>query len=254
MPLKEAHPFFSIITVCLNEPNLERTCESVVTQTCQDFEWLVIDGGSDEKALCIFEKYKKRMDYFISEKDNGVYHAMNKGILQSKGKYCNFMNAGDSFYMPDVLQKVAEFLKYYPEIDVLYGNTYIGAPRNSVVCPGRHKDLYEYFYRYTVGHQSSFIRRNCFLNYGMYDTNLIIASDYKYFLMLYKNGCIFKYFDNILAYIDNHGLSSDMKNINLMTQERRQIISEFYTSHEIACFEQKRRDFYKKCIYQKLRK
>ncbi len=253
MPLKEAHPLFSVITVCLNEPDLERTCESVVTQTCQDFEWLVIDGGSNEKTLRVFENYTKRMEYFISEKDDGVYQAMNKGILRAKGTYCNFMNAGDSFYRADVLQDVAEFLKLYPETDVLYGNTYIGDPRNSVVHLGSYEDLDEFFYRYTLGHQSSFIRRDCFLKYGLYDTGLIIASDYKYFLMLYKNGCIFQYFDRVVSYIDNHGLSSDLKNISLMMQERQRIIEELYTTHEIAGFEQKKMDFYKKYIAQKLR-
>ena len=65
----------TIITICYNEPNLEQTCESIVNQTWQDFEWIVIDGGSNKETLDVFEKYKHRIDKFVSEPDNGIYNA-----------------------------------------------------------------------------------------------------------------------------------------------------------------------------------
>lgn len=99
-------PLISVITICYNEPNLEKTCESVANQTYKNFEWIVIDGGSKQETLDIFKKYQNKMDYFVSEKDNGIYHAMNKGLRQAKGKYAIFLNAGDFFYAPDVLKKV----------------------------------------------------------------------------------------------------------------------------------------------------
>ena len=81
-----AYPI-SIITVCYNEPNLEATCESVVAQTEQNFEWVVIDGGSDIKTQRIWQKYRHRINKFVSEKDSGIYNAMNKGIrLATEGK------------------------------------------------------------------------------------------------------------------------------------------------------------------------
>ena len=88
----------SIITICYNEPNLEETCKSIVNQTWQDFEWIVVDGGSNEETQKIWDKYKYRIDKFISEPDNGRYNAMNKGIAQAHGEFLNFMNSGDFFY------------------------------------------------------------------------------------------------------------------------------------------------------------
>ena len=251
MSLKDSHPLFSIITVCLNEPNLERTCESIVNQSYQNFEWLVIDGGSDEKTLHIFEKYKARMNYFVSEKDDGIYHAMNKGILQAKGHYCNFMNAGDSFYTSDALERARKVLEGEPEIDVLYGNALTSQER--LVRPELKYELGEYLYYTTFPHQSTFIRNKCFKYYGLYDAKLKIASDYKYFLLLYKNECIFMYFDVIVSRMDQSGISSNPLNRKLLFNEREQIISEFYTIDEIRYFEQRRYEARKNFLISQLR-
>lgn len=87
----------SIVTVCYNEKDIGRTCESIVSQSCQDFEWIVVDGGSTDGSLEIIKHYKERIDILISEPDNGIYDAMNKGIRLAKGKWINFMNGGDTF-------------------------------------------------------------------------------------------------------------------------------------------------------------
>ena len=110
----------SIITINYNEPNLKKTCESIVNQSWQDFEWIVIDGGSNEKNLAIFEQYKHRIDKFISEPDNGIYDAYNKGINLATGEYLNFMNAGDCFYSDKILER---FIAQNSKADILYGDT-----------------------------------------------------------------------------------------------------------------------------------
>lgn len=104
-------PTLSIITVCLNEPLLQRTCESIVNQTFQNFEWIVIDGGSNEATLNIFERYKYRINYFVSESDGGIYFGMNKGIQQAHGTWLNFMNAGDLFINYNILNIINYKLK-----------------------------------------------------------------------------------------------------------------------------------------------
>ncbi len=96
----------SIITICYNDPNLERTCESIINQTWQDFEWIVIDGGSNEETQKIWDKYKYRIDKFVSEPDTGVYNAMNKGIRLSEGRYLNFMNSGDAYCNNEILEGI----------------------------------------------------------------------------------------------------------------------------------------------------
>ena len=104
--LKKKHPYkLSIITICYNEPNIEKTCESIINQTWQDFEWIVIDGGSTDGTLEILNKYKTRINKLISEPDKGIYNALNKGIKFAKGEWLNFMNGGDRFCDNLVLEK-----------------------------------------------------------------------------------------------------------------------------------------------------
>ena len=91
-------PKISIITICYNEDRVEDTCKSVIAQTFKDYEWIFIDGGSNEKYLEIHDKYKSYMSVFISEKDSGIYNAMNKGLSFATGEFVVFMNAGDCFY------------------------------------------------------------------------------------------------------------------------------------------------------------
>ena len=98
---------YSIITINYNNRDgLEKTIQSVINQTCQDFEFIIIDGGSTDGSVDIIKKYNDRINYWVSEPDKGIYNAMNKGILQAHGEYLNFMNSGDCFFDNEVLNKV----------------------------------------------------------------------------------------------------------------------------------------------------
>ena len=101
----------SIITVNFNNvEGLRKTAESIVSQTFQDFEWIVIDGGSTDGSKELIEQYSDRIAYWCSEKDSGIYNAMNKGVRYAKGEYINFMNSGDCFADSSVLSDVSERL------------------------------------------------------------------------------------------------------------------------------------------------
>lgn len=201
-----ARPTLSIITVCLNEPYLQRTCESIVNQTFQDFEWIVIDGGSDTKTLDIFSRYRDRINYFVSEKDNGIYDGMNKGIAVANGKWLNFMNAGDSFYSSTTLAEVAPH--FSDDVHgVLFGEQQYGYENKNNISYSKKKNILAQLYTSVIHHQPSFIRDTCFTNYGNYDTEYKIVSDYIYFIKLYRYGVKFLYIDNIVAIVDNNGLS-----------------------------------------------
>ena len=103
----ENKPLISIITVVFNgEKYLEETIQSVINQTYDNVEYIIIDGGSSDGTLDIIKKYEERIDYWVSERDNGIYDAMNKGIDAAGGEWINFMNAGDSFYNNEVIEKV----------------------------------------------------------------------------------------------------------------------------------------------------
>jgi glycosyltransferase involved in cell wall biosynthesis len=113
-------PKISIITVTFNaEEVLERTVQSIVSQTFTDYEYLIIDGKSTDKTLQIAEKYRDKIDCLISEPDKGLYDAMNKGLQAAKGEYVWFMNAGDTIFEQDTLQNV---FAQSQNADIYYGN------------------------------------------------------------------------------------------------------------------------------------
>jgi glycosyltransferase involved in cell wall biosynthesis len=115
----------SIITITYNaEQFLERTIRSIANQTLSDFEYIIIDGGSKDGTMAIAEKYKEQVSYIKSEKDKGLYDAMNKGIKAATGKYIWFINAGDEIFEREAIQKIKE-LEVAASPDIVYGETMI---------------------------------------------------------------------------------------------------------------------------------
>ncbi len=101
----------SVITINYNNASgLRKTIESVVNQTCKDYEYIIIDGGSTDGSIDVIKEYSDKITYWVSEKDNGIYNAMNKGIKVAKGDYCIFMNSGDYFFKNNVLDNVVPLL------------------------------------------------------------------------------------------------------------------------------------------------
>ena len=125
---------YSIITINYNHiEGLKRTIDSVISQTSSNYEYIIIDGGSTDGSVNIIKEYKEHLVYWISEKDNGVYHAMNKGVAQAQGDYCIFMNSGDCFYSPDVLSSLYEYQE-----DIICGKVLKG---DSSRPSGHHKQI-----------------------------------------------------------------------------------------------------------------
>ena len=225
----------SIVTVCYNEPNLRATCESIVNQIWQDFEWIVIDGGSNKKTIDVFDEYKHRMNYFVSEKDNGIYNAMNKGIAKSKGEYICFLNAGDNYIDNRVLQNV---IKKGLDRDIIFGD-------ECVVKKGKIKKIrypnkidFAYLYRESLPHQSSFIKRELFERYGNYDEQYKIVSDWKKWLdFLVLNKCSYKHINLVCSKFDNSGISS--KNNELREKEHAQVLQEYFSNLQLQEIENK---------------
>ena len=113
-------PKISIITVNYNNlEGLQRTFNSVFNQTWKEFEYVVIDGGSTDGSKELIEKYNDKIDYWVSESDNGIYNAMNKGIKKAKGEYLLFLNSGDNLFNHTVLEENHSVIK---EMDLIYFN------------------------------------------------------------------------------------------------------------------------------------
>ena len=188
----------SIITINYNnKAGLQRTIDSVICQTWHDFEWIVIDGGSTDGSKQLIEQYQSHFAYWCSEPDNGVYHAMNKGITHAKGEYLLFLNSGDALYDDNVLQKVDDV---HSSADIISGQA-VRMDTNELL---RHydKNLLMQLYHDTLNHQATLIKRDLFKD----------TSDWKFWLeaILWKKASV-DVVDVIVTKQDMTGISSDQK-------------------------------------------
>jgi glycosyltransferase involved in cell wall biosynthesis len=215
----------SIITVNYNDRDgLKKTIESVVSQTFQDYEYIVIDGGSTDGSAEVIKQYADKITYWVSEPDKGIYDAMNKGIRQAKGEYCQFLNSGDYLYSDTVLTTV--FQEKYDE-DIVTGNVIEKYKHKTVLRKGRayireqegkSLTLFDLVCG-TISHPTTFIRKKLFDQYGLYNENYKIVSDWAFFLETVGLGGIkVKYIDVNIAYFDMYGISN--RDSNLEKNER----------------------------------
>ncbi len=215
----------SIITICYNiKDEIARTCESIVNQTWQDFEWIVVDGGSTDGTLEVLEKYKSRINIFISEKDEGIYDAMNKGILKASGEYLNFMNGGDEFYQENVLNETISYIK---NADIYYGcvNNIHEDKREEIVFFPEYLAS-DFFLRSNINHQSTFIKKKLFEIYGLYNPIKLHFSEVEKWILYYKNNAYFVFIPVIIANYYLGGFSK--KHIVQRTISK----SEYFTASE----------------------
>lgn len=215
----------SIITINLNNcKGLRSTIESVLKQTCNDYEYIVIDGGSSDGSVDVIKEYEDRIDYWVSEPDKGVYNAMNKGIQKATGEYCQFLNSGDTLYDECVIQNFKSIKK---TADVVLGRTQL-IKGGGTVRLQKKLDLplsFIQFYRASINHQSAFIRRDLLLKYP-YDESYRICSDWKFFIqVLIINDCSFDYVNFIVANFSMDGISNQQ--VGLLRTECKSILNEF---------------------------
>ena len=198
---------YTIITVNYNNKDgLRKTIESVVSQTFRDFEYIVIDGGSTDGSVDVLKAYDDRINYWVSEKDAGIYNGMNKGIAKATGEYLNFMNSGDCFYSEQVLQQVADRQKTE---DIIVGRDYHYNQQTqqgfATILPPRITMLT--FYIQTLPHQSTFFKRELFKD-TPYDENLRIVSDIKFYIQkLCIEDCSIAVIDDIICRREPDGVS-----------------------------------------------
>ncbi|MDR0580026.1 MAG: glycosyltransferase [Campylobacteraceae bacterium] len=196
----------SVITVVFNGVNyIEDTILSVLNQTYKNMEYIIIDGGSTDGTVDIIKKYENKITFWISEKDNGIYDAMNKGTLKSKGKWLNYMNCGDKFYTKDTVQKVINYINL--DTVVVYGNTEIVFDKCNKYVSYSKKDGHKYHHQFM--HQSAFIARSIALKYP-YDINFKIAGDTDFFAKLYNKQYKFQHINLIISSFVVNGISSKL--------------------------------------------
>ena len=215
---------YSIITINYNNRDgLRNTIESIINQSYKDYEFIVIDGGSTDGSVDIINEYKDRITYWVSEKDNGIYHAMNKGVKAAHGEYLNFMNSGDSFYKSTTLEEVDNMMN---GSDIIVGSDYNEDPETGksaiTVLPIRIS--FATFFMQTFPHQSTFIRRSL-LDNSPYDEKLKIVADWKFFMntIAYDESSI-QLIDLIICKREQDGISNiQSRKVN---EERKKVLSQ----------------------------
>ena len=204
------NPLFTIITVVYNDFNgLKETIESVLAQTYSNYEYVIVDGKSNDNSPEMARSYKelfcKKGVYYkvISEPDNGIYDAMNKGTKNSNGQWLLFLNAGDVLVSNDVLSKVSKFTD--EQSNVIFGNTiYRYRDMYKEVDPPEMRCLENFD---EICHQSTFIKRETMMALK-YDCLYPIWADYDFFLRLFKSGGKFKKIPITISVFEIGGASS----------------------------------------------
>ena len=215
---------YSVITINYNNKDgLRQTIDSIVGQSCDDYEFIIIDGGSTDGSVDVIKEYPSFVDYWVSEKDNGIYHAMNKGVVKAHGDYCIFMNSGDCFYNKKVLDTVN---KYNTGADIIVGKVAIDARNRIISPPPEGKLTFYHLYSGSIPHQGSFIRTELLKKYP-YDEDLRISSDWKFFVQtMILDNCSVHFIDEYIAQYDLNGISS--YNPLLMREEKEKVLKEFF--------------------------
>lgn len=228
----------SIITINYNNaPGLLKTIESVVNQHYDSFEYIIIDGGSTDGSVDVINRFAGKLAYWISEPDSGIYHAMNKGILQAKGEYCQFLNSGDYLINQQVTGLMLADLPV--NCSILYGNKvrqYNGIDRVEKSYAGRHITLFD-MYVSTLFHAPAYIKRSLFDQYGLYDETLKIVSDWKFYLItvgLHNEPVMYRDID--VVWFNNQGVSSTNKALD--KQERNQVLTSVLPKSILADYEE----------------
>lgn len=222
---------YSIITVNLNNAcGLEDTINSVLNQTCHDYEFLIIDGGSSDESRSVIERYENQIDYWVSEPDNGIFNAMNKGIIASKGDYLIFMNSGDCFYN----EKVLENSLYYLGSDFVIGE--VKRKDTNTIMNYELSDISMMtFYTGAIPHQATFHKRTLFQD-SLYDEKLKISSDWKFFFQkIIIENASYTLMPVVVCFYDTTGISNT--HIDLAANERNQIITDSLPARVIKDYE-----------------
>lgn len=218
----------SIITIGLNNKNgYEATLASIAKQSYEQYELIIVDGGSTDGSLETIRRFSKHISILISEKDKGIFNAMNKGISKASGEFCLFLNSGDTFHNADVLQQCVNRLS---DADFYSGHLQRFNKKKHWVNHAPRQITAAFLAQKALSHPSTFIRTQI-LKERPYNENLKIVADWEemvYELLL--NGRSYQQLDLIISDFNVEGISSSSKHQCLQAQERAQVLSAFFTA------------------------
>ncbi len=203
----------SIITVCKNSAGtIEQAVQSVLNQSYDDIEYIIIDGQSTDGTCQIIEKYQHQLAFYSSELDDGIYYAMNKGIVRATGEIIGILNS-DDWYAEDAVERVVEAFEKY-DCEMVHGKMAMiyGEEQYKIIAERNLADLY---IGMSIAHPTVFLKRDVYLKYGCFDEKYKSAADYELMLRLYLAGIRIKFIPHILTYFRSGGYSQQNERLSL---------------------------------------
>ena len=223
---------FSIITVCRNSgQTIERTIKSVINQSHANYEYVVVDGQSTDNTTAIIDQYRENIARFISEKDEGLYDAMNKGIALARGEFVVFLNADDYFFDGKVLERIEEVIRSAPPaIDVYYGHVLVFDDASCKGDVSRTAIVNRFsLYRGPIPHQATIYDKDAFRKNGLFDVCYSVVADYEWAVRaLVRNHLRFHYFDGLVAVWNRGGVSTRDQMGQIIKAEKKRVIETHY--------------------------
>jgi glycosyltransferase involved in cell wall biosynthesis len=224
--MNKTYPLVSIITVTYNaEKYLEQTILSVVNQTYENIEYIIIDGKSTDKTIDIIEQYSHHIAIWTSESDNGIYDAMNKGIRLSHGEVIGILNAGD-FYQLDAVEKIVNAYLDNSKTDIFHGNINYYFENGIFFKEKKANPNISILYKENnIFHPTFFVTKFAYHKNGLFDIQYKIAADMDFAMRNYNKGAHFFYLDEVITNFRMGGAST--KQIRLSLRERFEIIRKY---------------------------
>jgi len=231
----------SIITACYNrEKTLSTAIESVINQSYDNIEYIIIDGKSKDSSMDIISNYKDNINIIISEKDTGIYNALNKGVINSTGDIIGILHSDDFLYDNNTVSHIAEFFKK-TNADIVYANgMYVDENNINIIKRIYKSNIFRNYYLYFGWiplHTTIYVKKEVFNKYGLYREDFHIASDYEISLRWFKNKKLKKVFLNEwVVKMRLGGKSTDMKLQKIKSSEDCRIISEYNLWGKLTLF------------------
>ncbi|SCY09594.1 Glycosyl transferase family 2 [Lachnospiraceae bacterium XBB2008] len=240
----------SIITVCLNsEETIEQTINSVLSQDYDNIEYIIVDGGSSDRTCEIIEKHIDSIAIYISEKDDGIYYAMNKGISASTGEIIGIVNS-DDWLEPMAIERVVDAFTE-ENVDIVHGNiNSVDAYGQCTVSKPNVSDPNPWL-AMMVKHPATFVRKRVYDQLGVFRPEYSIAADYEFILRCYTHNMVFRYIDSILSNFRRTGISESrgsdcLREVRKILYEYREYIDSFRDVINARNIQIRRRVFYEK--------
>lgn len=223
--IKKISPKFSIITVVKNDSlEISKTIKSVLSQSFKNFEYIIIDGKSTDGTLKILSKYKHKFNHLISERDNGIYFAMNKGVKISKGEIIVFINSGDLF-SKNALKIINNIFEKNKKLDFVFGTVRRHYTKSTILKYGFDKNRLRYNFDFATAHSTGFfLKKKIFDKYGVFNTKYICSADYDlYYRLILKNKLIgsFSKKNQLIGIVKSGGFSSKFNFFQHIIEETR---------------------------------